>query len=61
MDKKEDHRGFWHIESHFPYLRLFSERGDIYDTNWDIAFENGKMVWTNQIEKEKWLFNLRED
>lgn len=59
-EKKDDHRGFWHIESHSPYLRLFSGKGDLYDTNWDISFnDQGKMTWENPNTEERWQFALR--
>lgn len=61
-NKKENHRGFWHIESHYPYLRLFSEKGDLYNTGWDIIFEGQTtMKWINKNEKKEWIFELRAE
>lgn len=43
--------GIWHINGHHPHLRLISNKGDEFDSEWTIQFEgNDQMILTADTE-----------
>ena len=43
--------GVWNTHPHRQRVRLLSDEGDAFDTNWEVSFEGEKMVWRSGSEK----------
>ena len=52
--------GVWYFHPHRPELRLLSNRGDDFDSRWEVAFpEANIMTWTGTLDGEEqvWTFS----